>query len=434
MNVSAPTGLTGSFRVVVDESRQPKYFMPDPFGSFPRTGTVNQPQEFRMWCLKVIEGGPYEPNPHLTSTQNYNLGYSVQLLYDKMIPYPLTGGYAWFDEAYDADSGIFVISCKETMQKWGYDIETGNLVWGPSEAEGDYNVYGQSNDVAYGKILGDGYAGHLYCYDITTGERLWDYEAEGIGYESPYGNYPLSIGAIADEKVYVYSSEHSPTTPLWRGSYLRCIDVNSGEELWKVLNFVSGMALADGRIVAGDWYDQMMYCYGKGPSATTVEAPDLAVPFGEAFMIKGTVTDQSPASPGTAAIADEYMDEWTEYLHKGQPKPAHAVGVSVKLTCYDPNGNYQDIGTTTVDQMGNFGLSWMPPVPGDYWLMAEFEGTESYGSSSASTYFTVGAEPEATPPPATPPPPPPTETYIAGSTVAIIAAIVVLAILLLRKR
>ena len=110
------------------------------------------------------------------------------------------------------------------------------------------------------------------------------------------------------------------------------------------------------------------------------------------------MTDQSPGAEGTPAIADEYMTEWMEYLYMQQAKPKDAQGVTVKLTSIDPNGNYQDIGEVTTDIWGNFGKSWVPPVPGDYVIMAEFEGSGAYGSSSASTYMVV----EEAPSPAVP--------------------------------
>ena len=76
-----------------------------------------------------------------------------------------------------------------------------------------------------------------------------------------------------------------------------------------------------------------------------------------------------------------------------QGVPADAKGVTVKLTAIDPNGNYQEIGEVTSDLWGNFGKSWNPPVPGEYFVVAEFEGSASYGSSSASTYFVVDPAP-----------------------------------------
>jgi hypothetical protein len=313
----------------------------------------------------------------------------------------------------DPEDGVFLFSSSITRERWGYSLETGEMLWGPSEPEPSLNYYGMYSNIYEGKLLSCGYSGELIAYNITTGEVLWTYVARQEGFESPYGNYPTGIACIADGKIYLTSSEHSPTQPLWRGSYLRCVNATDGEEIWKINNWGVGMGpgegavIADGYIVTLNLYDNQIYCYGKGPSATTVTAPDTSVTLGSNVMIRGTVTDQSSGAAGTPAMSDEDMSEWMEYMYMQQPMPEDAQGVKVKLTAIDPNGNYQDIGYATTDTAGNFGTSWAPPVPGDYFIMAEFEGSASYGSSFDTTYFTVGPAPS----PAVPiePEPEPTE-------------------------
>ena len=39
----------------------------------------------------------------------------------------------------------------------------------------------------------------------------------------------------------------------------------------------------------------MIYCFGKGSSATTVSAPQIVPPLGSTVQLTGTVTDQSPS-------------------------------------------------------------------------------------------------------------------------------------------
>jgi hypothetical protein len=86
-----------------------------------------------------------------------------------------------------------------------------------------------------------------------------------------------------------------------------------------------------------------------------------------------------------------------EYKLLQHPIPEDATGVTVKLTAVFPNGETQEIGTATSDMYGNFGKSWTPEVEGDYRVIATFEGTASYGSSSDSTYLTVGPAAEEAP-------------------------------------
>jgi len=298
----------------------------------------------------------------------------------------------------DPEDGVFCFSESITRRWWGYDLNTGQQLW-ESESENSMNFYGMYNNVYDGKLLSCGYGGELVAYNIKTGDIEWKYTASQEGWESPYGNYPIGIVFIADGKIYLTSSEHSPTQPLWRGSYLRCIDADTGEEIWKINNWGAGMgpgdgaAIADGYIVTLNLYDNRIYCYGKGPSATTVTAAPKVTALGSSVLIEGTVTDQSPGAKGTPAMSDESMSDWMEYMYMQQAMPANPQGVTVKLYSIDPNGNYQDIGTATTDIGGCFGKSWVPPVPGDYFLMAEFEGSASYGSSYATTYFTVDESP-----------------------------------------
>jgi len=355
---------------------------------------------------------------------------------------------------------VFLFSQDMTLERWGYDLTTGQQIWGPTEPESAMNFYGMEENVYDGKLLSYGYGGEIVAYDITTGEVVWRYTASQEGWESPYGYFPIGIAAIADGKIYTTSSEHSPTQPLWRGSYIRCINATNGEEIWKISHWGAGMSsseanvvIADGYVVGLNFYDNQIYCYGKGPSATTVTAAPKVTALGSSVLIEGTVTDQSPGAKGTPAISDEDMSEWMEYLYMQQPMPEDAQGVKVKLYSIDPNNNYQDIGYATTDIAGNFGKSWVPPVPGEYFIMAEFEGSASYGSSFDTTYFTVDEapspavpiEPEPTvPEPTEPEPtelgptaaqsiePEPTEPAAAPlitTEIAIIIAVVVVAVI-----
>jgi hypothetical protein len=278
------------------------------------------------------------------------------------------------------------------------------------------DFYGMSSNIYYDKLIQcSSYSGTIAAYEAQTGKLLWTYNATGPAFESPYGdNMPLSIWAVCDGKIYTYSSEHSPSKPLWRASYMRCIDINDGKELWKLLyynGFTGGPSLANGYIVSASDYDNLIYCIGKGPSATTVTGPQIVAPQGTAVFISGTVTDQSPGAKaleqkmgylsGVPAISDADQQAWMEYLYEQQAMPAKATGVKVHLTAIDPNGNFQVIGDATSDIGGTYGIAWTPPVPGTYQVTATFDGSKSYGSSYATTHFAVG-EPSAKPAVVTP--------------------------------
>jgi hypothetical protein len=363
--------------------------------------------------------------------------------------YPVSGPYVVPE--YD----IFHFYDANTLKRWGYDLKTGQQLW-ETDAEPALNYYGMPYNVYDGKLISIGYSGTLVGYDITTGQELWRYEASNVGFESPYGNYPSGIGAIADGKIYLGSGEHSPTQPIWRGPNLRCVDADTGEELWKILfhgiampmgNAGDNYAIADGFLVGLNGYDNRIYCFGKGPSKTTVSGPDTVVSLGEEVLITGTVTDQAPGTMqleqanrfpnGVPAIADEYQEDWMEYVYMQQPCPMLIDGVEVKLETLDPNNNFYEIGRTTSDASGLFKLMWEPPVPGEYTIIATFEGTKSYYRSYAETAIAVGEAPSPAQP-IEPEPTEPTEAPLISTEVAIIVAVAVVigivAFWMLRKR
>jgi hypothetical protein len=344
----------------------------------------------------------------------------------------------------DPEDGVFLFESRQTRQRWGYDLATGQQLW-ESEPEEAFNYYGMSDNIYQGKLFSFGYGGELIAYSITTGDILWTYTASGVGFESPYGNYPLNLACVADGKIYLYSTEHSPTQPLWRGSYLRCIDTETGEEVWKISHWGNAV-VADGFLVGLNYYDNKIYCYGKGPSQTTVTSAPKIVDWGRSVMIEGTVTDQSYGTKqieqasrfpnGVPAVADAYQEDWMQYVYMQQGCPADAQGVEVVITTLDPNGNTYEIGRTTTGLSGTFGCAVNPPVPGTYKIIASFEGSDSYYGSYAVTYINVEEAPSAAqsmePEPAAPAPVEPaatTEAPMITTEIAIIAALAVACII-----
>jgi hypothetical protein len=289
--------------------------------------------------------------------------------------------------------------------------------------------------------------GHCYAWNMTTGELEWDWWAGPAEYNTVYGSWPVKvIELVADGKVYL-SAGHTYNPPLFRGAHIYCLNATTGELIWKILGFCQSnspvVAAADDTLFLPNAYDNLLYAFGKGRSATTVEAPSAAITQGSSIVIRGTVTDQSPGqtclgipAAGTPAISDESMTPWMEYLYEQQPMPTNATGVTVVLDVIDSNGNFRNIGTTTSDATGFYSFMWEPDIPGKYTLIATFPGSESYYSSYAETAFGVT---EAPPAPAEPEPEPQsmTDTYVLGIGIAAIAAIAIVGaaiMLMLRKR
>jgi hypothetical protein len=367
----------------------------------------------------------------------------------------------------DAQSRVFVFHDKETMEFTGYSLDNGNYLWGPINGDvrafSTYSWSGHPENsgrtIAYGKLYYAGYGGVVYCYDMKTGQRLWTYGNGGqgnstnTGVDTPWGNYPLFFGNIADGKLYLFPNEHSINSPYYKNLKIRCINATTGEEVWTLMGYygrgtgsMGGSAIADDCLAFSNEYDGRVYCIGKGPSAITVDAPMTVVTQGTGVVIRGTITDtaagtrqdeQSGRFPnGVPAVSDESMSAWMEYVYMQKPRPSNTTGVQIKLDVIDANGNYRNIGETTSDANGFYSYVWTPDIQGKYTVIATFSGSESYWSSHAESAFAVGeAAPTASPYPEIALPP--TESYILGVGVAIIIAIAIVGIVLaimIRKR
>lgn len=182
-----------------------------------------------------------------------------------------------------------------------------------------------------------------------------------------------------------------------------CIDAVTGQGLWNISFWGLYPVIADGYALSFNYYDGRVYCFGKGPSETTIVASPKVSVFGSSVLIEGTVTDQSEGAKGNPAVSDSNMSKWMEYIYMQQPKPSNVLGVPVELYVLDSNDNYRPIGTTTTDKDGYFSFSWAPDIPGKYTVYATFEGSISYYSSYALTVFNVDPAPDATITPIQPP-------------------------------
>jgi outer membrane protein assembly factor BamB len=294
----------------------------------------------------------------------------------------------------------------------------------------------------------------VHAIDWNTGKINWTYiSPTPYAFETAYqfnntGVYSWhGAGKIADGKLYIINTEHTPSQPLTRGWKVACLNAHTGELIWNMTagEGVPGSrifmgAIADGYFAYLDEYDNMMYVHGKGKSTTTITAPDVSVPHGTPLMLKGTVLDLSPAQPGTPCVSAASMTTQMEYLHKQRPIDGlnHDVtmtGVPVSLDTVDPNNNNVHIADVTTDAYtGTFGYTWTPEVPGQYTVTARFAGDDSYGSSFATTYVHVGPAPEPYPEPVGPALAPDYTPTIVGTGIAIIIAVAIVGMLILRRR
>jgi len=298
-----------------------------------------------------------------------------------------------------------------------FNVSTGELAWKSEPFNtypwGSFFAYNPEG-VGYGMIYVLAYSG-VYALNATNGDVVWEYSAGNSGMETPYNTWPFGATGpvVGGGVVFAPNTEHSPTL-YYRGTKMHAIDAYTGEGIWSILGWYTPTALAQGTLIASEGPSGYTYAFGKGETVTTVSIQNDVVAKGEPVLIKGSVLDMSPAQEGTAAIADEHMSAWMEYLHMQQTFPMDATGVEVSLDVIDPNGNWVNIGTATSNTDGNYGLSWTPEHEGTYQIIATFEGSESYYASHDTTYMAVGPAPSAAQPiepePTTPAPTEPEPT------------------------
>ena len=389
-NVTIQTGLPGSadyyalYDYVIGYSRSTYTFGGSSFNNPP----------FTFWAISL--------KPGEEGTLKFLKTYDAP-------PGNVTLGYTRYGTG---DNRAFIIHIKEDGTNYGYDLDTGEYLFGPTEPPEQYLSYLETWTIIYdGKFYTHGTKGIVDCYDLYTGVKQWSYEAADHLSEILWSNnWNIRVDFIVDGKIYLRHSEHSPVDPLPRGAPYVCLNATTGDVIWRADGLFRGTdwgghaMIGDSIIATMDTYDMQIYAIGKGPSALTVTASPETVAKGSSVMIKGTITDVSPGTEdldlrmrfpnGVPAVSDDDMSEWMLYVYKQlTSRPEDVTGVPVKLAYLLPDGTWKDIDETTSDIYGNFGYRWTPPDEGTYIVKAFFLGSDSYYGSQATTY--VGVDPAA---------------------------------------
>ncbi len=403
-------------------------------------------------------GGPRDPQSGMNvSAISLKQGSIGQILWTKQFP-TAPNNETRKIMAIDGDAGTFVCQDKESLRLTAFSLADGNQVWMVEPEDAKWDTMRSTSLAAYGNLYVSGFDGILHAYSMKTGELLWTYGNGGpgnttyAGLETAWGHYPIFVDVIADGKIYLGTTEHSPDSPFYKDAQYRAVDAYTGKELWTMMGWGTGMyvgqsnLVADGYYVYLNCYDMQIYSVGKGPSAMTIDAPKAAIGLGNSLVISGTITDISAGTKqseqavrfpnGVPVVSDESMSEWMEYIYMQKARPTNVTGVPVTLNVLDANGNYREIGSAITNSDGFYTLNWNPDIPGLYTVYANFAGSESYWPSHAVTSFAV--DPVA----ATPAPTPSlqqsiADTYFIPAVAGLLSAIIavgLLVILVLRKR
>jgi len=144
--------------------------------------------------------------------------------------------------------GVYVEGYEETMQWVGYSMSTGTQLWGPTPSQTAFDYYGNpiypyvASQLAYGNLYSSAFGGITYCYNLTTGALEWTYGNGGAGNTTKtnlvaYGDYPTFIQAVGNGIIYLATTEHTITDPIYKGALARAINATTGQEIWTLSDY-----------------------------------------------------------------------------------------------------------------------------------------------------------------------------------------------------
>ena len=197
--------------------------------------------------------------------------------------------------------GMFYEFSHETLTWTAFNANTGKQVWTTQPYSSPPWAYfiNYQPVIAYGMLFAADFGGQVHAYNITNGQQVWQYSTGEAGYSTPYGIWPLvHVEAVGGGVIFV-AGGHTYSPPMFLGAQVYAINTTTGKLIWSSSSFDdsngASALLAYGIFVKPNAYNNELYAYGQGQTATTVSAPQTAQPLGTTVLIQGTVTDQSPA-------------------------------------------------------------------------------------------------------------------------------------------
>jgi hypothetical protein len=339
------------------------------------------------------------------------------------------------NEATDAYTGYSLATGTELYSK---TLTVNGAATNPYDEYGILNLVDPSTAVEFFWGLG----GDIWAINMTNGDIIWSTTTATLvgpsGTETPYGIWPLWVqgtAQVACPGILYLDEGHQYSPPLFHGAQYLAINMTNGKLVWHVLAFAdTGAEVSYGILTLYNAYDGQIYAFGRGPSATTVTAPDIGVTTATPITITGTVMDVSAGASqeavkanypnGLPCVSDASMSQFMDSVYEQQVLPLNITGVPVTLTETDVNHNTFVIGTTTTDSSGTFAYNWTPPISGNYTIVATFGGSGAYYGSCAETHIYASSPPPTPAPTAAPP------TGLA-STSTVMLGVAVLAIIII---
>ena len=183
----------------------------------------------------------------------------------------------WMESAQD---GIYIEHNKQTGIYYAFSMLNGTQMWVTTVADTNPWDTDARDSTSDGSVWYIQAPGSVSAYNLTNGNLLWTYTPPPAGLQTPTSTYLLeqlySLTLGGGELFVGTGLSHGD--PLYDGSQFIALNATNGQVVWTINGFMAqahagGNAIADGYFVTFNGYDNQLYCFGQGPSKTTINAP-----------------------------------------------------------------------------------------------------------------------------------------------------------------
>jgi hypothetical protein len=138
-----------------------------------------------------------------------------------------------------ARNGTYVLRDKDTMEAYGYSLETGLQKWGPVKLPANaWSYLATSGWLDNSRAYVIDYGGYVNALNLATGNIDWTWHTDDAGYNTPYGVYELWVqGQMAEVAglIYVFEGKlYDP--PMSANESIICL--NATTESWSGADWV----------------------------------------------------------------------------------------------------------------------------------------------------------------------------------------------------
>ena len=239
--------------------------------------------------------------------------WTGQYLSATNITYPGTKAVLpWTREMSALGNGLYIMGNDVNLDVVAYNVRTCTKAWdtqlfGTNGATPNiYDLFQIKPYFGKGLSIWEALGGDIWAINTTTGQVAWYANTTmwsgPSGIETPYNIWPLWVfgSSCISNDVGYFAGGHEYNPPLFHGAQLYAVNMTDGSLVWSELDTsVTSTEISYGIVVSLNAYDNQLYALAKGPSAITVDAPNVGVTTATPITITGTIMD---ASPGTSQL------------------------------------------------------------------------------------------------------------------------------------